>query len=283
MVTQLIASSLIAILLIIAGPARADGERNHMAETANPYLHLHATDPVNWRPWNAESLAEAKKLGKPILLSIGYLSCHWCHVMQRESYAIEATAKLINDNFLPILVDREEMPELDATFQSAAALMGLGGGWPLTMFLTPGGKPFYGGTYFPPQETGEPQDALRRTTIPPPPASLVATASSTRPNVVDTNPAGPNAPTPTRYGDLPWYRRSRNMSLLTAAAFVTWFLGYGAILCIPVCIALVSGDIYLEQTHPDGSLKKWGWPNKVAAFAILALNILPLLSLFLRR
>ncbi|HER25828.1 MAG TPA: thioredoxin domain-containing protein, partial [Rhodospirillales bacterium] len=154
MVTQLIASSLIAILLIIAGPARADGERNHMAETANPYLHLHATDPVNWRPWNAETLAEAKKFGKPILLSIGYLSCHWCHVMQRESYAIEATAKLINDNFLPILVDREEMPELDATFQSAAALMGLGGGWPLTMFLTPGGKPFYGGTYFPPQETG---------------------------------------------------------------------------------------------------------------------------------
>ncbi len=147
---------LVAVLVLVgaADPARSTGDRNHMAETASPYLHLHATDPVHWRPWNSDTLAEAKRLGKPILLSIGYLSCHWCHVMQRESFANEATARLINDNFLPVLIDREEMPDLDSTFQSAAALMGVPGGWPLTMFLTSDGKPFFGGAYFPPRETG---------------------------------------------------------------------------------------------------------------------------------
>jgi len=129
--------------------ASAAGPRNHMDEEFSPYLQFHSEDPVHWRPWTEETLQEAQELGRPILLSIGYLACHWCHVMQKESYGVEETAAYINSNFLPILVDREEMPELDASFQSAASVLGLPGGWPLTMFLTPEGKPFWGGTYFP--------------------------------------------------------------------------------------------------------------------------------------
>lgn len=141
----------LAAVWLATGPAMtmADTPRNHLADASSPYLRLHSTDPVHWRVWSEASLRQAKNLGKPILLSIGYLSCHWCHVMQRESFSDPATAKIINDNFFPILIDREEMPDLDASFQTAAQLLRTGGGWPLNMFLTADAKPFWGGTYFP--------------------------------------------------------------------------------------------------------------------------------------
>jgi len=125
--------------------------RNLLAQETSPYLLQHQDNPVHWRPWNAETLAEARQSGRPILLSIGYAACHWCHVMAHESFEDEATAALMNDLFIPIKVDREERPDLDAIYQAALAMMGQRGGWPLTMFLTPAAEPFWGGTYFPPK------------------------------------------------------------------------------------------------------------------------------------
>ncbi len=123
--------------------------RNLLAEETSPYLLQHKDNPVHWRAWNAETLALAERENKPILLSIGYAACHWCHVMAHESFEDEAIATVMNDLFINIKVDREERPDLDAIYQSALALMGTQGGWPLTMFLTPGREPFWGGTYFP--------------------------------------------------------------------------------------------------------------------------------------
>ncbi len=123
--------------------------RNLLAEETSPYLLQHKDNPVHWRAWNAETLALAKRENKPILLSIGYSACHWCHVMAHESFENEAIARVMNSLFINIKVDREERPDLDAIYQSALALMGTQGGWPLTMFLTPGREPFWGGTYFP--------------------------------------------------------------------------------------------------------------------------------------
>lgn len=122
---------------------------NLMAAQASPYLRSHAGDPVHWRPWGEAALAEAARLKRPMMLSIGYLACHWCHVMQRESFSHAATAARINSLFVPILIDREERPDIDSLFQSTAALLELPTGWPLTMFLTPDAHPFFGGTYFP--------------------------------------------------------------------------------------------------------------------------------------
>ncbi len=123
--------------------------RNLLGEETSPYLLQHKDNPVHWRPWGAESLALAKAENKPILLSIGYAACHWCHVMAHESFEDEAIAGLMNDMFVNIKVDREERPDIDAIYQSALQMMGEQGGWPLTMFLTPDGEPFWGGTYFP--------------------------------------------------------------------------------------------------------------------------------------
>ena len=123
---------------------------NLLVNETSPYLLQHKDNPVNWRPWGEAALAEARESGKPILLSIGYAACHWCHVMAHESFEDEATARLMNELFVNIKVDREERPDLDAIYQTALALMGEQGGWPLTMFLTPEGEPFWGGTYFPP-------------------------------------------------------------------------------------------------------------------------------------
>ncbi len=134
--------------------AWADGPRNHLGGDDGPYLRLHATDPVHWRRWGDAALAEAERLNRPILLSIGYTACHWCHVMQKESFADPATAAVINENFVPVLVDREERPDIDSLYQTAAALLGLPTGWPLTMFLTPDGDPFFGGAYFPKEAMG---------------------------------------------------------------------------------------------------------------------------------
>ncbi|MCW8861505.1 MAG: thioredoxin domain-containing protein [Rhodospirillales bacterium] len=125
--------------------------RNRLNEETSPYLLQHKDNPVHWRAWGDEALEEARQSGRPILLSVGYAACHWCHVMAHESFEDEATAALMNDLYINIKVDREERPDLDAIYQSALAMMGEQGGWPLTMFLTPDGEPFWGGTYFPPE------------------------------------------------------------------------------------------------------------------------------------
>jgi len=124
---------------------------NRLANETSPYLRQHADNPVDWHAWGPEALGLAKAEDKPILLSVGYAACHWCHVMAHESFEDEATAALMNAAFVNIKLDREERPDLDAIYQGALALMGEQGGWPLTMFLTPELKPFAGGTYFPPE------------------------------------------------------------------------------------------------------------------------------------
>ena len=125
--------------------------RNHLIDESSPYLQQHATNPVDWHPWGEEALALARETDKPVLLSIGYSACHWCHVMAHESFEDEATGKLMNDLFVNIKVDREERPDLDKIYQTAHQLLTQrGGGWPLTMFINPVDQlPFFGGTYFP--------------------------------------------------------------------------------------------------------------------------------------
>ncbi len=124
---------------------------NKLIHSTSPYLLQHAHNPVSWQEWSAEALREAKKLDKPILVSIGYSSCHWCHVMERESFENNDIAKVMNESFVCIKVDREERPDIDHIYMEAVQAMGMNGGWPLNVFLTPSQKPFYGGTYFPPQ------------------------------------------------------------------------------------------------------------------------------------
>ena len=124
---------------------------NALALARSPYLLQHKDNPVAWREWNEETLAAARAEDKPILLSVGYAACHWCHVMAHESFESPEIAALMNEGFVNVKVDREERPDLDTIYQHALALMGEQGGWPLTMFLTPAGEPFWGGTYFPPE------------------------------------------------------------------------------------------------------------------------------------
>ena len=124
--------------------------RNLLDQETSPYLLQHRNNPVHWRPWGPEALAAARAEDKPILLSVGYAACHWCHVMAHESFEDPAIAQVMNDHFIPVKVDREERPDIDILYQTALALLGGRGGWPLTMFLTPEGEPFWGGTYFPP-------------------------------------------------------------------------------------------------------------------------------------
>jgi uncharacterized protein len=125
---------------------------NALISETSPYLLQHAHNPVDWLPWNEEALRKARVESKPILLSVGYSACHWCHVMERESFENEDIAALMNRYFIPIKVDREERPDLDAIYMSAVQMMTGQGGWPMTVFLTPEGVPFYGGTYFPPED-----------------------------------------------------------------------------------------------------------------------------------
>jgi uncharacterized protein YyaL (SSP411 family) len=122
---------------------------NRLAREKSPYLRQHASNPVDWYPWCDEAIAKAKAEDKPILLSIGYSTCHWCHVMNRESFMDKETAAIINRYFIPIKVDREERPDIDQLYMKAVLAMSGVGGWPLTVFLTPTLRPFYGGTYFP--------------------------------------------------------------------------------------------------------------------------------------
>jgi uncharacterized protein YyaL (SSP411 family) len=124
---------------------------NRLAQETSPYLLQHAGNPVDWQPWGEEALDRARAEGKPLLVSIGYSACHWCHVMERESFADEATAAVMNELFVNVKVDREERPDVDAVYMDAVVALTGQGGWPLTVFLTPDGEPFYGGTYFPPE------------------------------------------------------------------------------------------------------------------------------------
>ena len=124
---------------------------NRLADETSPYLLQHKDNPVHWWPWCEEAFREAQRLDRPVLLSVGYAACHWCHVMAHESFEAPEVAALMNELFVNIKVDREERPDVDAIYQHALALLGESGGWPLTMFLTPSGQPFFGGTYYPPE------------------------------------------------------------------------------------------------------------------------------------
>jgi len=124
---------------------------NRLAAETSPYLLQHASNPVDWYAWGEEALARARTEDRPILLSIGYAACHWCHVMERESFEDPLTARVMNENFVSVKVDREERPDLDAIYMDAVVALTGSGGWPMTVFLTPAGEPFFGGTYFPPE------------------------------------------------------------------------------------------------------------------------------------
>jgi len=124
---------------------------NRLASENSPYLLQHKDNPVDWYPWGDEAFAEARSRDVPVLLSVGYAACHWCHVMEHESFEDHATATAMNDHFVAIKVDREERPDIDSVYMDAVQAMSGQGGWPMTVFLTPEGVPFYGGTYFPPQ------------------------------------------------------------------------------------------------------------------------------------
>src|SRR5690554_1117977 len=123
---------------------------NRLITEKSPYLLQHAYNPVDWYPWGEEAFTKAKRDNKPVFVSIGYSTCHWCHVMERESFENEQIAALLNENFVSIKVDREERPDVDRVYMSFVQATTGQGGWPMTVFLTPELKPFYGGTYFPP-------------------------------------------------------------------------------------------------------------------------------------
>ncbi len=132
-----------------AGPVAAP---NRLARETSPYLRQHAGNPVDWYPWGEEAFARAVDTDRPIFLSIGYSACHWCHVMAHESFEDPAVAAQLNASFVPVKVDREERPDVDAVYMEAVQAITGSGGWPLSVFLTPDRRPFYGGTYFPPRD-----------------------------------------------------------------------------------------------------------------------------------
>ncbi len=134
------------------GPERVDRRPNRLEGQTSPYLLQHLYNPVDWYPWGEDALQTARRDGKPIFLSIGYSACHWCHVMERESFENDGIARFLNEHFVPIKVDREERPDLDDIYMSAAQMLSGQGGWPLSVFLTPDQEPFYAGTYFPPED-----------------------------------------------------------------------------------------------------------------------------------
>src|SRR3954464_2969694 len=124
---------------------------NRLIHETSPYLLQHAENPVDWYAWGEEALAKARAEDKPILLSIGYAACHWCHVMAHESFEDAGVAALMNELFVNVKVDREERPDVDSLYMDAVVALTGSGGWPMTVFLTPEGEPFLGGTYFPPE------------------------------------------------------------------------------------------------------------------------------------
>src|SRR5258708_6248154 len=142
-------------VLLMLGSTPSFATENHLVHEKSRYLLDHAANPVDWRPWDAEAFAQAKRENKPIFLSIGYASCHWCHVMERESFENPAIAELLNKSFVPVLVDREERPEVDAAYLAFVEAMTGGGGWPANLVITADRKPLVGATYLTP-------DALSR-------------------------------------------------------------------------------------------------------------------------
>src|SRR5512142_120287 len=124
---------------------------NRLALERSPYLLQHAHNPVAWWPWCDEAFEEARRSGRPVFLSVGYSTCHWCHVMERESFEDLEIARVLNERYVPIKVDREERPDVDALYMTAVQLLTGGGGWPMSVWLTPDREPFFGGTYFPPR------------------------------------------------------------------------------------------------------------------------------------
>ena len=130
----------------------SNSSTNELARAASAYLRSAAHQPVNWREWGDQAFAQAREQDKPILLDIGAVWCHWCHVMDRESYENPEVASVINEHYVAVKVDRDERPDIDSRYQTAVSALTGQGGWPLTAFLTPEGKPFYGGTYFPPDD-----------------------------------------------------------------------------------------------------------------------------------
>ena len=130
-------------------------KKNRLSNSHSPYLLQHATNPVDWYPWSFEAFERAKKENKPIFLSIGYATCHWCHVMEHESFEDSSVAQIMNEKFINIKVDREEMPEIDHLYMSVCQAMTGRGGWPLTIIMTPEKEPFFAGTYFPKESQGK--------------------------------------------------------------------------------------------------------------------------------
>src|ERR671924_671342 len=129
----------------------ATSHENRLAREPSPYLLQHKHNPVDWWPWGPQALAEAQRAKKPILLSVGYAACHWCHVMEHESFEDEETARVMNERFVCVKVDREERPDVDSLYMDAVVGLTGHGGWPMTVFLPPAGEPYLGGTYFPPE------------------------------------------------------------------------------------------------------------------------------------
>jgi uncharacterized protein YyaL (SSP411 family) len=127
----------------------AEQKHNRLIHEKSPYLLQHATNPVDWYPWGEEAFKKAIKEDKPVFLSIGYSTCHWCHVMEKESFEDSAVAEILNTNFVPVKVDREERPDIDSIYMAVCQMIAGSGGWPLTVILKPDKKPFFAGTYFP--------------------------------------------------------------------------------------------------------------------------------------
>ena len=152
---------LLPLGMMAAEPSKEPIHVNRLAKESSPYLLQHAHNPVDWYPWGPEAFEKARKEKKFIFLSIGYSSCHWCHVMERESFEDKDVAKLLNDHFVCIKVDREERPDIDEIYMTALQVMNAPGGWPLSMFLTDDGKPIVGGTYWPKEDKKLPEGTIR--------------------------------------------------------------------------------------------------------------------------
>ncbi|MCA9205369.1 MAG: thioredoxin domain-containing protein, partial [Planctomycetales bacterium] len=160
LITQCVSLMLWSATMAFADEPVASNREKHpankLAGETSPYLLMHAHNPVQWYPWGEEALTKARRENKVIFLSIGYSSCHWCHVMERESFLDEEIAALLNEHFVCIKVDREERPDVDSLYMTAVQLINQRGGWPLSVFLTPDAKPFFGATYFPARDNDRP-------------------------------------------------------------------------------------------------------------------------------
>jgi uncharacterized protein YyaL (SSP411 family) len=168
------AIALLGALMTHASSTEPPTGKNHLSDSKSPYLLQHADNPVEWYPWGEEAFARAKKEGKPIFLSIGYATCHWCHVMEHESFEDETVARLMNETFINIKVDREERPDIDQVYMSVCQMLTGSGGWPLTIIMTPDKEPFYAASYRPKESR------YGRIGIPSPSTTVPALSGSSR-------------------------------------------------------------------------------------------------------